>query len=525
MLIVSGVLSAHAQQELIVAPHVGATFASASFQQLGPLVLPERATGLSSSTSWMAGARGAMRIPLSSRLSILPSVGASYSNAVASALEPTAFAIYGQIVLGTFEHTYTFSSMSLEGGMEARYAVLPFLDVAAGVGTFITTSMTGTHDMTITNPAGVTFTDGTSSQRRAEGAIAQRNTFVPFATASVIVPLHIATSLLEVELGYRATLASMVSTATLNTQQLFARIGFRFDLSATVPPRIPTFSPSSVSPAPLTTPLSKIPLLLPPSAVIAQTPDAPSVFTLCSVAFRQSNGRVVERGVVRMERTLMQTIGQGPEGAAVSRLDTVLRADPPIVLLRPLVSTDDSIASWVVRVSVADSTVVEYTGVGQPPREIEWDCASISQSLFTLLTHNTAVARVEAIGVHGGRSSSSPTIIRLLEGRRTAQLDTAQMNATLWGYEVNAVDPPTWSRALLQRVRAYARTATSIAVFGSADGDGERAVNQRIAEQRAQRVATSVHAAAHVVLGIDPVPASLSSRNDRDRRVRIVVRQ
>lgn len=525
VLIVSGALSAPAQQELILAPSVGATFASAAFQQLGPLVLPERATGLSSSTSWMVAVRGALRIPLFSHCSILPSAGFSYSNAVVNASEPTAFAINGQIVPGTFEHTYTFSSMLLEGGMEARYAVLPFLDVAAGVGSFVATSMNGTHDMAITDPAGVTFTDGSSTQRAAEGSIPERNTFVPFATASVIVPMHIATSLVEVELGYRATLASMVSTATLTTQQLFARIGIRFDLSATVPPRIPTYSPSTVSLLPFVSPPATYPNVLPPDALIAQVPNAPSVFTVCSVAFRQANGRVVERGEVRIERTLMLTIDQGPAGAPVSRIDTVLRADPPIVLLRPLVSTDDSVASWVVRVSVADSTVVEFTGVGRPPREIEWDCASISHSLFTLLTHNTAVARVEAVGVQGATSSSSPTIIRLLEGRRTAQLDTAQMNATLWGYEVNAVDPPTWSRALIQRVRAFARTATSTAFFGSADGDGERTVNQRIAEQRAQRVATSVHAAANVVLGIDPVPASLSSRNDRDRRVRIVVRR
>lgn len=523
MLIVSGVLSAHAQQELIVAPHVGATFASASFQQLGPLVLPERATGLSSSTSWMFGVRGAMRIPLFSRLSILPSAGISYSNAVVAASEPTAFAIYGQIVLGTFEHTYTFSSMSLEGGMEARYAVLPFLDVAAGVGTFITTSMTGTHDMTITNPAGVTFTDGTSSQRRAEGAISQRNTFVPFATASVIVPMHIATSLVEVELGYRATLASMVSTATLNTQQLFARIGIRFDLSATVPPRIPTYSPSSVSPAPLTTPPSKIPLMLPPSSVIAQAPNAPSVFTLCSVAFRQSNGRVVERGVVRMERTLMQTIGQGPEGAAVSRLDTILRADPPIVLLRPLVSTDDSIASWTLRIRIADTVLFARDGTGTPPREIEWDCASISQSLFNTLIRDSAIVRVEAVGRQGGVSASAPTSIRLVEGRRTSALDTSRINVTLWGYDVNAVELPTWARSTIQSLRNAARKAQTVQVYGSADGDGERNINQRIAEQRAQRAASAI-GQPQAQIGIDPIPTAQAARNERDRRVRIVVR-
>jgi hypothetical protein len=532
VLIVSGVLSAQAQRSWIVAPQAAATFASASFQQLGPLVLPERATGLSSSTSWMAGVRGAMRFPLFSRFSLLPSIGVSYANAAVVATEPTTFAINGNLVPGTFEHTYTFSTMALEGGMEARYTLFPFLDVAAGVGSFITTSMVGTHDMTITDPAGVTFTDGSSTQRRAEGSIPERNTFVPFATASLIVPVQVGTWNVDVEAGYRTTLTSMVSTATLTTQQVFARIGVRFDVAmddpfesvnASIP--FPIYSPSAVAPVPRIVPLTLPSDALRPDASIAQVPVVPSVFTLCTVAFRQADGTVVDRGVVHIVRTLMRTIDQGPGGAPISRTDTVLRADPPVVLLRPLVSTDDSIGSWVVRVSVADSTIVEYTGVGQPPREIEWDCATVSHSLFTLLTHSTAVARIEAVGVRGGRSSSAPTVIRLLEGRHAARLDTSHLNVTLWGYEVNSVDPPIWSRSLLQRVAAFGRSATSIAVYGSADGDGERAVNQRIAEQRAQRVAAAVRTPRPAFLGVDPIPASRSPRNDRDRRVRIVVKR
>ncbi|MBS1561796.1 MAG: hypothetical protein JSS89_09340 [Bacteroidetes bacterium] len=539
VLIVSGVFSATAQRAWIVAPQVGATFASASFQQLGPLVLPERATGLSSSTSWMAGMRGAMRLPLFSRFSLVPSVGISYSNAAVVTTEPTTFAIYGNLVPGTFEHTYTFSTMAVEGGMEARYTLFPFLDVAAGVGSFITTSMYGTHDMTITDPAGVTFTDGSSTQRRAEGAIPERNTFVPFATASLIVPVKVSKWNVDVEAGYRTTLTSMVSTATLTTQQVFARIGVRFDLASideaespyetlrmptTTPVLEPTTTPAPVLPTLRTVPTTDIPPSLPPLAVVAPSRPAPSVLALCNVAFRQSNGRVSERGVVRMERTLMQTIDHGPNDAAISRIDTILRADPPIVLLRPLVSTDDSVARWSLRIVVSDTLLFERDGLGAPPREIEWDCATISRSLFELLIRDSAVVHVDAVGKQGGKAVSAPTTIRLVEGRRMASLDTSRINVTIWGYNVNAVDLPEWARTTIRSLRRAARTATSVSIYGSADGDGERNVNQRIAEQRAQKAATAL-GQPNARIDIDPIPSAQAVRNERDRRIRIVLRK
>jgi len=526
VLIVSGVLNVHAQRELIIAPQAGATFTSATFQQLGPLVLPERATGLSSLSSWMAGARAALRLPLLPRLSLLPSVGLSYSNAAVVASEPTTFAIDGQLVPGTFEHTYRFSTWALEGGVEARYSILPFLDVAAGLGSFITTSMVGTHDMTIVDPTGLTFTDGSSTQRRAEGAIPERNTFVPFATASVIVPLHIASTALDVEVGYRATLASMVSTATLNTQQVFARIGIRFDITPAEPLSVPSYSPAASPSTSLALPPSPFPSALPPAATVAPVAPvvfAPSVFTLCGVAFRQSNGRVTERGVVRMERSLMQTIDQGPNAPATTRLDTILRADPPIVLLRPVVSSDDSIATWTLRIHVSDTLLFARDGVGIPPREIEWDCASISQSLFDLLIRDSAVVRLDAVGMKGGEAVPAHTSIRLVEGRKSATLDTSRINATFWGYDVNAIDVPAWARLTMQTLRGAARKAQSVHVYGSADGDGERNVNQRIAEQRAQRAAAAL-GTAKAVVEIDPVPSAQSSRNERDRRIRVVVK-
>ncbi len=473
--------------------------------------------------------RGAMRLPLFSRFSLVPSIGFSYANAAVVATEPTTFAIYGNLVPGTFEHTYTFSTMALEGGVDARYSLFPFLDVAAGVGSFITTSMNGTHDMTITDPAGVTFVDGSSTQRRAEGAIPERNTFVPFATASLIVPVKMGTWSVDVEAGYRTTLTSMVSTATLTTQQVFARIGVRFDLSSideAEPPyetlRVPTATPALVQPTLRAVPPAEIPPSLPPSAVVAPSRPAPSVLAICNVAFRQSNGRVSERGVVRMERTLMQTIDHGPNDAAISRIDTILRADPPIVLLRPLVSTDDSVARWSLRIVVSDTLLFERDGVGAPPREIEWDCATISRSLFDLLIRDSAVVHVDAAGKQGGKAVSAPTTIRLVEGRRMASLDTSRINVTIWGYNVNAVDLPEWARTTIRSLRRAARTATSVSIYGSADGDGERNVNQRIAEQRAQKAATAL-GQPNARIDIDPIPSAKVVRNERDRRIRIVL--
>lgn len=473
--------------------------------------------------------RGAVRLPLFTHFSIVPSIGFSYAIAAVVATEPTAFAINGKLVPGTFEHAYTFSTMALEGGMEARYALFPFLDVAAGVGSFITTSMKGTHDMTITDPAGVTFTDGSSTQRRAEGTIPERKTFVPFATASIIVPVKVSSWNVDVEAGYRATLTSMVSTATLTTQQVFARIGVRFDLASTddaAAPNetllVPMYAPALVQPAVRAVPNTNIPVVLPPSAIVALSSPAPSVLAICNVAFRQSNGRVSERGVVRMERTLMQTIDHGPDGAPSSRIDTILRADPPIVLLRPLVSTDDSVARWSLRIVVSDTLLFERDDVGAPPHEIEWDCATISRSLFDLLIRDSAVVRVDAVGKQGGKAVSAPTTIRLVEGRRLASLDTSRINVTIWGYHVNAVDLPDWARSTVRSLRRAARTATSVQIYGSADGDGERNINQRIAEQRAQKAATALGLSS-ARISIDPIPSAQAVRNERDRRIRIVV--
>lgn len=522
MLIVSS-LAMHAQQEVLVAPMAGVTFTSADFRQLGPLVLPERATGLSSSASWFIGARLAYRLPLSTQLSILPSAAWTTTRSVVTATEPTTFAIQGKTVAGTFTHTYTFTTQALEGGMEARYVVAPMLHVSVGGGAMFLTSMSGVQNTAITDPPGVTFLNGSSNIDVASGDVPERRSVVPFITASAIVPMTISSVNVDAELGFRSTLGSMVTNGTLTTSALFARFAIRFDLEDAPPPSLPSRSHGNTSTSAVQ-PALQFPAVLPPAATLATTSLAPAVYTMCTVAFKQKDGRVTEKGVVRIDRALMLSLDHGPDAPATVRTDTILRADPPVVVVRPVVSSDDSIASWRLRIRIADSTLVERTGTGAPPAEIEWDCASAGTSLFSLLVHDSAVAVLDAVGHQGGTAISAPSTIRLVEGRNNAALDTTRVHAAIWGFDVNTSDLPSWSRPTITFLRALARTATAVTVYGSADGDGERTANERIAELRGRKVATALGVTA-AGIQTDPIPPTPTVRNDRDRRVRIVMKR
>lgn len=513
--------STRAQLSLTVSPTVGITSTSASFRQLGQLVLPAQAAGLSSSAGWSAGASIGIKLPVAPWISLLPHLGLSYATYGFTASEPTTFVINGSPVAGRIDHVYQLTSVPLEIGADVYLRLFDRLWLTAGADYSVPLSLYGTQDQTIAEPASVSFIDGSSTIRTADSAIPGSRP-APYLSVGVMFPISYDYLDIDLEVRYRTPLSSIVNSAEILPSSVLARITVAFpfggdaeqslNLAEMLP--LPEYSYQT-----WTQTQPRLDTILP-------MPPVPDVFATCMIGFRSIDGAVVRTGYVTLTHELALVAEQHGGGLAQHRLDTVTVADPPAMVISPSVHSDDEIVSWAVTIGLRDTLITIGRGEGNVPASIVWECSSLSSSVLSQLLRDSAHVSVSALGRRGGIARSAPVTVHMRSEPIVRLIDTTQFIASLTGFEPNQTLLPPWCSNTISDLLLHATRTSRIYVTGKADGVGERDANERIARERALSAAAAI-APRKCVIQLAQLPGADSNEavRGKDRGVQITVRQ
>ncbi|MBK9182951.1 MAG: hypothetical protein IPM83_07485 [Ignavibacteria bacterium] len=510
-----------AQLSIAVSPAVGVTSTSASFRQLGQLVLPAQAAGLSSSAGITTGINTGIIYPLSSWLHLYPRIGFTYSTLAFIADEPTTFVVDGEETDGIIEHTYGITGSSIELGGDARLRVFDRLWLVSGLDVSFPLGMNGTQDQTIAEPSNVTFIDGSTTIRTADSAIPGTRS-APYLSIGVMFPVSYNDLDIALEVLYRTALTSIVNSADIVPSAVIARVTLAFPFGSH---RASTETLNNVMSAPEPVVGSRLFSSVTRDAILPM-PRIPEVFATCSVGFRSVDGAVVRAGSVSLSHELALVTEQHAGGLAQRRLDTVTIADPPAMIITPVVRTDDEIASWTATIQLRDSLITIARGYGNVPESISWECSLLPSGLLSQLLRDSALVVVTAVGRRGAMTRSAPVVVRMESEPIVHLVDTTQFIASLTGFEPNQTSLPIWAESVINELEVRATRSSRIVVLGMADGVGERDANERIARDRAHsaEAALAPHTCTVKVAALPEATVHDDVRG-KDRGVRIIVRQ
>lgn len=512
---------ARGQPSLAVSPTVGVTSTSASFRQLGQLVLPAQAAGLSSSAGITAGISAGMMFPLAPWLHLYPRVGFTYSTLAFSAREPTTFVIDGVATDGIIEHSYGITETALEAGGDARLRIFDRLWLVTGLDASLPLGMNGTQDQTIAEPSNVTFIDGSTTIRTADSALPGTR-LTPYLSLGVMFPISYSGLDVALEVLYRTALTSVVNSGEIMPSAVVARVTLSFPLRGdhssprTLNRTLPL--PDRTYGSPFLPSVTRDPIL--------PMPRIPDMFATCTVGFRSIDGAVVRAGSVSLSHELALVTEQHAGGLAQRRLDTVTVADPPAMIITPVIRTDDEIESWAATIQFRDSLITIARGQGNVPDAISWECSLLPSALLTQLLYDSALVSITATGRRGAEARSAPVVVRMDSEPIIRLVDTTQYIASLTGFEPNQTSLPIWTEDVINELSMRATRTSRIQVTGKADGVGEREANERIARDRAQ-AAGAAFAPRKCTIKVATLPEATTREDVRgkDRGVLITVRQ
>lgn len=520
------------QVRLLVSPYIGRTFTTTSFRQLGSLAFPARSTGLSALSGITYGTTLGAEFPLSSTLFLQATTGYGASTVNLSTSEPTAFAVNGVVVPGTFEHVYSISNTAFE--VSAALGIQLHKQVAARAtgGLYVQNTLYGTQRTSITEPSNVTFEGGATTREVRENNIQERRGIIPFVGLSIIIPTQPFASVgIDPELCVRTNLTSAATVATINYSQVFVKVNVRFGSANTADAEIlaelqqiqevqplPELATKDVVPKPLTTaPLITI------RSDTTTAKNIPAVYSRCKVQFAGSDGKRQEFATVHVRKSLRYSVFQTASGITQKRVDTIIQANPPIIVLIPEVSSDDIIKKWHCTVRLADTTLFVAEGIGDPPVELLYRCNNISAEVFQLLMNDSASVRFEAVGLLGGRTVATESKIHFSKRRQSILVDTSEVEVILVGYDVNQTELPKWTLQTLENIRTLSNSFSHAIIYGLADDVGEQSRNEEIARLRAKNAKTVLKLPLHVETVVanpkhDDVPTNM-------RGVKIILRK
>lgn len=510
-----------AQLSFAVSPTVGVTSTSASFRQLGQLVLPAQAAGLSSSAGTTFGISAGLLVPLAPWLHLYPRLGFAYSSLAFSAREPTTFVVNGEATDGIIEHTYSLTGTTIEAGGDARLRLFDRLWLVTGLDVSLPLGMNGTQDQTIAEPSNVTFIDGSTTMRTADSAIPGTRS-APYLSVGVMFPISYSDLDAALEVLYRTSLTSITNSADVFPSALIARVTLSLPFGGN---RSPTPSINDMMPLPERTYRS-----WPTPSVTRDTilpmPRVPDVFTTCTVGFRSIDGSVVRAGSVSLSHELALVTEQHAGGLAQRRLDTVTIADPPAMIISPIVRTDDEVSTWTATIQLRDSVITIAGGNGSVPESISWECSLLPSALLSQLLRDSALVVFTAVGRRGSIAHSAPVVVRMESEPIVRLVDTTQFIASLTGFEPNQTSMPIWTEEVISELAMRATRTSRIVVTGMADGVGERDANARIARDRALSAeAALAPRKCTVKTAALPKATEGDDGRGRDRGVRITVRR
>ncbi len=512
---------AAAQTAITVTPYGGFTSISAGFGQLGELTLPTGATGISSSSGWTAGARLGLRMTPLPWLAVSPRVGYGLATYAAAAEEPTTFSIGGVATPGRIDHAYAFSGSDISAGVHVDVQVLSRLWLTAGVDMDVPIAYEGTQDETIAEPSGVTWIDGTTTRRTADGPIPDLRP-VPALTAGLLFPTTVGSFDVDLEVAYRAMTSSITTAGFLRPSFITAAI------RVAIPVRTSTTRTDVLlgTALPLPDVDRSMPVIdRPLRDTLLPLVRPPAITATCRVGFRSDDGALVSTSRVTLEHHLALVLTQHEGGAVRRSVDTITIADPPSLVISPTVFTDDEIAAWNVDVTLGDTVLRIAEGMGTPPGTVTWECADLPDALLRSFVSDTVRVSFTALGRRGGAATAPPAMVRMQSTPRVRLVDTTAVRAVITGYAPNATQVPSWATSLVNELRQTADDLPTIRIIGMADGIGERSTNEIIARDRALAAAAAL-GARRASIGTAPLIHNVyPADRSRERGVRIDLRR
>ena len=174
--------------------------------------------------------------------------------------------------------------------------------------------------------------------------------------------------------------------------------------------------------------------------------------------------------------------------------DTLRKANPPSLRFKPVVSSDEPVASWNVEAKQYENTLKIFRGNGDVPQVLDWKFESSSMPRFSgninyeLLVNQSGHA--SAVVTH----SIPVEQITIRKKREERRGDTVINRFSLILFEVGSSEITASNAPVVKLIKDYIKPNSNVSVTGYTDRLGDAVYNQQLSENRAKKISSALGA-------------------------------
>ena len=379
--------------------------------------LPQQALPYPASLGSTIDVHAGATFPLSSRWSVRGQLAMRWNNLTYETTEPTLFNVNGTPTPGTFTHTLDHDWTSIIVGASALFYPSPNFAIAPTFDLEVPTSMSGTATESITDPPGVTYTNGDTSRIRFTGSEQTQLSLAVALRFQLNIRLSNQLSI-EPYLALRQQITSLTPSNTLLPTSVAIGVDFAFQLSPTPSDSVPLIIPlRPVSPDSV-----QLAYPLPDSVPLRPTTPnyaTPFLATRLDVSLLTSTSRpsnsisiLTKRRLLLISNTTSPSSASaiGDDGIEPTRrlVDTVIDADPPRMIITSTTIADSGFRSGSIAADIGGTNVWSSHWQHTLDTTFTWELNTLPGDVLSADTLRIQLASV----VHDSAGTSAQSLPR-----------------------------------------------------------------------------------------------------------------
>ena len=171
--------------------------------------------------------------------------------------------------------------------------------------------------------------------------------------------------------------------------------------------------------------------------------------------------------------------------------DTLRTADPPKVLLRPLVKAESGARQWEATISQGGRRLKEFSGTGTPPEELQWEITGIQEQ--APVDPTPLVTRFQITDTRGKKAMAEAELpveqITIQKKREEKQGDMAFERFNLITFDYDKATLNETSKKVARTIKERITPESQVEITGYTDRLGDEAHNLQLSQDRAVNTA------------------------------------